>query len=93
MTQINPDSINADRAASPGPKAVRDALDILLKGERIAPEEDLDVVVLTGDGSAYGMGLSATSGAMDRNLDFLYICNDNEGYGDRQRVPGPGPAK
>jgi pyruvate ferredoxin oxidoreductase beta subunit len=46
------------------------------------PEEDLSVVVLTGDGAAYGMGLPATSGAIDRNLDFLYVCYDNEGYGN-----------
>ena len=39
-------------------------------------------MVLTGDGSAYGMGLSATSGAMDRDLDFIYVCYDNEGYGN-----------
>jgi len=38
--------------------------------------------VLTGDGSAYGMGLSATSAAIERGLDFLYICYDNEGYVD-----------
>ena len=42
----------------------------------------MEVVVVTGDGSAYGMGLSATSGAMDRNLDFIYLCYDNEGYGN-----------
>lgn len=40
------------------------------------------MVVLTGDGSAYGMGLSATSAAMDRGLDFIYLCYDNEGYGN-----------
>ncbi len=28
------------------------------------------------------MGVSATSGAIDRKLDFLYICYDNEGYGN-----------
>jgi pyruvate ferredoxin oxidoreductase beta subunit len=28
------------------------------------------------------MGLSATSGAIDRDLDFLYVCYDNEGYGN-----------
>jgi pyruvate ferredoxin oxidoreductase beta subunit len=61
---------------------VRDALDILLQKQRIPAEEDLEVVVLTGDGAAYGMGLSATSGAMERELDFIYICYDNEGYGN-----------
>ena len=58
----------------------------------MAPEEDLQVVTLTGDGSAYGMGLSATSGAIERNLDFLYICYDNEGYGNTgQQYSGATP--
>ena len=42
----------------------------------------MKVVVLTGDGSAYDMGLSSTSGAIHRNLDFYYICYDNEAYGN-----------
>ena len=50
--------------------------------KRIAESEDMQVVVLTGDGSAYGMGLSATSSAIERDLDFLYLCYDNEGYGN-----------
>jgi pyruvate ferredoxin oxidoreductase beta subunit len=69
-------------SAPAGAQGVRDALDILLEQKKIPPQEDLLPVVLTGDGSAYGMGLSATSGAIDRNLDFLYICYDNEGYGN-----------
>jgi pyruvate ferredoxin oxidoreductase beta subunit len=69
-------------SAPAGAQGIRDALDILLEQKRIAPEEDLQTVVLTGDGSAYGMGLSATSGAIDRDLDFLYVCYDNEGYGN-----------
>ena len=69
-------------SAPAGAQGVRDALDILLEKKRITPEEDLSTIVLTGDGSAYGMGVSATSGAIDRNLDFLYICYDNEGYGN-----------
>ena len=69
-------------SAPAGAQGIRDALDILLAKGRLAADEDLETVVLTGDGSAYGMGLSATSGAMDRNLDFLYICYDNEGYGN-----------
>ena len=69
-------------SAPAGAQGVRDALDILLQKQRMPAEEDLQVAVLTGDGAAYGMGLSATSGAMERNLDFLYICYDNEGYGN-----------
>ena len=69
-------------SAPAGAQGVRDGLDILKQKGEISEEEDLEVVVLTGDGSAYGMGLSATSGAIDRNLDFIYLCYDNEGYGN-----------
>jgi pyruvate ferredoxin oxidoreductase beta subunit len=69
-------------AAPAGAQGVRDALDILLRQVRLAPEENMTVVALTGDGAAYGMGLSATSSAIERGLDFLYLCYDNEGYGN-----------
>ena len=69
-------------SAPAGAQGVRDALDVLLAKGRIPPEEDLEVVVLSGDGSAYGMGLSATSSAIERGLNFLYICYDNEGFGN-----------
>jgi pyruvate ferredoxin oxidoreductase beta subunit len=69
-------------SAPAGAQGVRDALDVLVAKKRIPPEEDLAAVVLTGDGAAYGMGLSATSGAIERGLDFLYVCYDNEGYGN-----------
>lgn len=79
-------------SAPAGAQGIRDALDILLEQKRIPPEENLDVVVLTGDGAAYGMGLSATSGAMERDLDFIYICYDNEGYGNTgQQYSGATP--
>jgi pyruvate ferredoxin oxidoreductase beta subunit len=69
-------------SAPAGAQGIRDALDVLRHKGRLADDDDLDVVVLTGDGSAYGMGLSATSGAIERGLDFLYLCYDNEGYGN-----------
>jgi pyruvate ferredoxin oxidoreductase beta subunit len=69
-------------SAPAGAQGVRDALDILLAKQAIRPEQDLQTIVLTGDGSAYGMGLSATSAAIERGLDFLYLCYDNEGYGN-----------
>jgi len=79
-------------SAPAGAQGVRDALDILLEQKRLINEEDLQVVVLTGDGAAYGMGLSATSGAIERGLDFLYICYDNEGYGNTgQQFSGATP--
>ncbi|NOR10512.1 MAG: pyruvate synthase [Desulfovibrionaceae bacterium] len=79
-------------SAPAGAQGVRDALDILKAKKQITDDEDMQVVVLTGDGSAYGMGLSATSGAMERDLDFLYICYDNEGYGNTgQQYSGATP--
>jgi len=69
-------------SAPAGAQGVRDALDILIRKKRLAPEEDMTAVVLAGDGSSYGMGLSATSSAIERGLDFLYLCYDNEGYGN-----------
>lgn len=69
-------------SAPAGAQGLRDALDVLKSKGRMPEEEDLQVVVLTGDGSAYGMGLSSTSAAIDRNMDFIYICYDNEGYGN-----------
>ena len=79
-------------SAPAGAQGIRDALDILLQNKRISTKDDLDVVVLTGDGAAYGMGLSATSGAMERNLDFIYICYDNEGFANTgQQYSGATP--
>lgn len=68
--------------APAGAQGVRDALDIQRSKGQLATEENLETVVLTGDGSAYGMGLSSTSAAIDRGLDFFYLCYDNEGYGN-----------
>ena len=79
-------------SAPAGAQGVRDALDILLASKRIAPEEDMTAVVLAGDGSSYGMGLSATSAAIERGLDFVYVCYDNEGYGNTgQQTSGATP--
>ncbi len=79
-------------SASAGAQGVRDAFDILRAKGRIAPAEDMTAVVLAGDGSTYGMGMSATSAAIERGLDFLYICYDNEGYGNTgQQYSGATP--
>jgi pyruvate ferredoxin oxidoreductase beta subunit len=79
-------------SAPAGAQGIRDALDILRAKGELSADEDLQVVVLTGDGAAYGMGLSATSGAMERDLDFIYICYDNEGYGNTgQQYSGATP--
>lgn len=77
-------------SAAAGAQGVRDALDLRLAGGRLPATEDVTVVVLAGDGSSYGMGLSATSAAIERGLDFIYLCYDNEGYGNTGQQTSPG---
>ncbi|MBI9012702.1 MAG: pyruvate synthase subunit beta [Clostridiales bacterium] len=42
--------------------------------------EDAPTVGFAGDGGTADIGLQALSGAIDRNDDIIYICNDNEAY-------------
>lgn len=67
---------------SAGAQGIRDALDILRQKRGLPKEDDLQVLVLAGDGSTMEMGLSSTSGAIHRGLDFWYLCYDNEAYGN-----------
>ena len=69
-------------SAPAGAQGVRDALDVLASRGRLKPEDDLKVVVLAGDGSTYDIALSSTSGTLFRNLDYWYICYDNQAYGN-----------
>lgn len=69
-------------SASAGAQGIRDALDVLKSKGKLTPEADLKVLVLAGDGSTYDMGLSPTSAAIHRGLDFWYLCYDNEAYGN-----------
>lgn len=69
-------------SAAAGAQGIRDALDVLKEKGRLDPADDLQVMVLAGDGSTYDMGLSAASGAIYRDLDFWYLCYDNEAYGN-----------
>jgi len=61
---------------------VCDVLDVLMARGKMSAEDDVEVVVVAGDGSTYGIALSATSGAICRGLDFWYFCYDNESYGN-----------
>ena len=66
--------------APAGAQGIRDALDILIKKRKLSDDEDLKVVVLTGDGTANDIGLQSTSAAIHRGLDFYYFCYDNEAF-------------
>jgi pyruvate ferredoxin oxidoreductase beta subunit len=67
-------------SAPAGAQGIRDALDVLIAKGRLPKDEDLKVVVVTGDGAANGIGLQATLGAVYRGLDFYYFCYDNEAF-------------
>ncbi|MCQ8893306.1 MAG: thiamine pyrophosphate-dependent enzyme [Methanolinea sp.] len=41
-----------------------------------------NVIVYAGDGGTVDIGIQALSGALERGTDFLYICYDNEAYGN-----------
>jgi pyruvate ferredoxin oxidoreductase beta subunit len=69
-------------SAPAGAQGIRDALDVLIAKGKIPSSEDLKVLVVTGDGAAYDIGLQSTSGAIQRDLDFYYLVYDNEAYGN-----------
>jgi pyruvate ferredoxin oxidoreductase beta subunit len=41
-----------------------------------------NVIVYAGDGGTLDIGIQSLSGAFERGTDFLYICYDNEEYGN-----------
>ncbi len=43
-------------------------------------KEDIDVLVLGGDGGTFDIGMQALSGMLERFHDVVYICYDNEAY-------------
>jgi len=48
----------------------------------VAASTDSNVVVYAGDGATADIGLASLSFALEYNTDFLYICYDNEAYGN-----------
>jgi pyruvate ferredoxin oxidoreductase beta subunit len=44
--------------------------------------DDITVVGWAGDGGTVDIGLQALSGAAERETNFIYICYDNEAYGN-----------
>lgn len=44
--------------------------------------EDHPVICWTGDGGAYDIGLATLSAAAERNENMIYVCYDNEIYGN-----------
>jgi pyruvate/2-oxoacid:ferredoxin oxidoreductase beta subunit len=47
-----------------------------------ANHEDIRVLCFAGDGGTYDIGLATVSAAAERNEDILFVCYDNEIYGN-----------
>lgn len=47
---------------------------------KIQGKEDVNVVVIGGDGASYDIGIRGTSGAFERGHNITYVCTDNEAY-------------
>lgn len=45
-------------------------------------DTETEVVAFVGDGGTYDIGLGGLSGVAERNEDILYVCYDNELYGN-----------
>ena len=58
--------------------AVMSGIDDALKV--MGTREGTNLLVVAGDGGTADIGLSALSGAIERNQDFIYVCFDNESY-------------
>lgn len=52
----------------------------LVAGLKAIGRKDITVLAIAGDGGTHDIGIQALSGAAERQVDFLYICYDNEGY-------------
>jgi len=44
--------------------------------------KDVTVMAWAGDGGTVDIGIQALSGAAERGTDFIYVCYDNEAYGN-----------
>ncbi len=52
----------------------------IVAGLKAMGKSGYTVVAFAGDGGTYDIGIQALSGALERKVDFIYVCYDNEGY-------------
>jgi pyruvate ferredoxin oxidoreductase beta subunit len=45
-------------------------------------KKDVNVLVYAGDGATYDIGFQALSSALERGDDFIYICYNNQSFGN-----------
>ncbi len=70
-------SLSFARSTLPSGSACATGISLGLKAKG---REDIETVLLTGDGCAADMGFLALSGAAERNEDFMVVVYDNEAY-------------
>jgi len=58
--------------------AVASGIDAALR--RIGKRDEVNILVIGGDGGTFDIGLQALSGAAERGHKFTYLCYDNEAY-------------
>ena len=74
-------SIYIAMAPSPaGITGVSAALRILKRKGRFPKDRKVNVIAISGDGSAGDIGMACLSGAAERNDDGIFFCFDNEAY-------------
>ncbi|UCG95730.1 MAG: pyruvate synthase subunit beta [archaeon] len=44
--------------------------------------EQVNILIYAGDGATYDIGLQSLSGACDRRDDFIYVCYNNQAFGN-----------
>ncbi len=59
--------------------AVASGISHALKMKR---KKNVNVVVYAGDGATYDIGLQSLSGALERGDDFIYVCYNNQSFGN-----------
>lgn len=68
---------NAFENAAATASGIEAAFDILEKKRGIRKPK---VIVFSGDGGTFDIGIQALSGALERGHDIIHICYDNEAY-------------
>lgn len=53
-----------------------------IKAVQIMNDEEGHVVAFAGDGGTFDIGMACLSGTAERNEDIIYVCYDNEVYGN-----------
>ena len=71
---------NAFENVSATLSGVKAMYDSLKKRGKLPVDEEIKFLAIGGDGGTYDIGFQSLSGAIERGLDFLYVCYNNGAY-------------